>query len=480
MLSESVRLQNKRPALHVLGAISLIALLFLPTFSGLWQRWILWDQDLAHAIPTLCIIAYIFYSSEYLHTEKDSLSVYCFWLLLSFISSLCWATFYSINISILSHICIFFCAIGLLGSIFSTAFIKTTFPIFILFLFCIPLWSELNPILVSLSAVVVGELVRLSQMTALIEGNSIHLPFGIIFIADGCSGLRYFTIAILMGLLLSIINQYNKLQTILAITIFTLLGLFANWVRIYALVLIGYETEMTSSLMKDHEMFGWVLFSALIFPAIYFSPVFSKTRRRIKIANARWVLPITLVSITPLWIFLTDQKIQKPLIALEQTALPSSNQIISSYASPKNVRLQQQYIGTYEKHAFSLSWFQPIDLSTNKGIVSYVGDIFGNGTNVILDQYQISISHKGKFTASVFRQTNDNKLRLAVYQYHVGNLRLASYKTAKTFQIVEIFKGNYAFGIFTLEIPCESLCEEEKIYLLDLLSHINFNHVVVH
>src|SRR5690606_8194014 len=45
------------------------------------------------------------------------------------------------------------------------------------------------------------------------------------------------------------------------------------WIRIFILILVGYHTEMESSLMEDHETFGWIVFALICFPAIYFAPV---------------------------------------------------------------------------------------------------------------------------------------------------------------------------------------------------------------
>src|SRR5690606_37908570 len=60
---------------------------------------------------------------------------------------------------------------------------------------------------------------------------------------------------------------------LIAIGTAVLLALLTNWLRIFLLVVIGYQTEMKSSLMEDHEFFGWVLFALVMLPAIYYAPV---------------------------------------------------------------------------------------------------------------------------------------------------------------------------------------------------------------
>src|SRR5690606_14047274 len=115
--------------------------------------------------------------------------------------------------------------------------------------------------------------VKLSRLTALIDGNNIFLPSGTIFIADGCSGLRYLIISLLIGYIMALMNHYRFMQSIGVLVIAVALGLVANWLRIYLLVLIGYLTDMQSSLMRDHETFGWIIFAMIMVPTVYFAPV---------------------------------------------------------------------------------------------------------------------------------------------------------------------------------------------------------------
>src|SRR5690554_8156294 len=97
-------------------------------------------------------------------------------------------------------------------------------------------------------------------MTALIEGNSITLPYGRLVIADGCSRLRYFAISILLAAMMSILNDYRWRGWLCFLAAAMVLGLIANWVRIFILVVIGYQSEMQSELLTDHELMGWVVY----------------------------------------------------------------------------------------------------------------------------------------------------------------------------------------------------------------------------
>ena len=95
---------------------------------------------------------------------------------------------------------------------------------------------------------------------AIVILNSIFIPFGQIVIADGCSGLRYFEIALALAYIIALLNNYSERKLLPALIIAAALGLLANWIRIFILVLIGYESKMESSLMANHEYFGWFVF----------------------------------------------------------------------------------------------------------------------------------------------------------------------------------------------------------------------------
>ena len=119
----------------------------------------------------------------------------------------------------------------------------------------------------------VGQLVELAGITAHIDGTTISLPYGQIIIADGCSGLRYMVIALALGHMLACLNHYPTQGYWLSMALALLLGLATNWVRIFVLVLVGYYTQMKSSLVGDHETFGWLLFAAVVLPPLYFAPL---------------------------------------------------------------------------------------------------------------------------------------------------------------------------------------------------------------
>src|SRR5690606_34589281 len=157
------------------------------------------------------------------------------------------------------------------------------------------------------------EMVRAIKMPAIIDGNSIYIPFGHILIADGCSGLRYFVIALAIGYIISYLNRYNEKRLLVVLAAAAAIGLLANWIRIFILILVGYQSEMQSSLMGDHEMFGWILFGLLCLPAIYFAPVVKSTAEPIAVASSakvKWAIPLVALALGPLSLSFTNPQPQ--------------------------------------------------------------------------------------------------------------------------------------------------------------------------
>src|SRR5690554_8110709 len=46
-------------------------------------------------------------------------------------------------------------------------------------------------------------------------------------------------------------------------------ALVANWIRVFVIIYMGYKTNMQSSLIDDHDNFGWWVFAGTLVP-LYF------------------------------------------------------------------------------------------------------------------------------------------------------------------------------------------------------------------
>ncbi|MHC6646296.1 exosortase [Alteromonas sp. HB246098] len=228
-----------------------------PIMVSLWE-YSFDDGTYSHAYLVPFIIVYLFYILEQekrvIFRERLSLP----WLGLLAISGM------GLVLTTWSQISLLYWAASL-ATLISLAFcifrfnVSTLFP-FAFLVFIFPFWGALAIPLQSLSVYVVTALMGLTNIPVYVENEFVTIPAGIFEIAEGCSGLRY----VIVSAAISSLYVFLYLKTLRSALIFTSVALagalVTNWLRIVALIVIGHETEMQSSLMTDHNNFGWYIY----------------------------------------------------------------------------------------------------------------------------------------------------------------------------------------------------------------------------
>lgn len=462
-----------RTAAPLFAAIAAVAFLYAPSISTLWKKWILWDQDLAHSIPTIIVMLALLARKNYQTTDFKNPSNY-YWLQLLALTfcSICWYLFESLSISLPAYF-ILMATLGLfISTTFSTSVLWAALPSLGLLIFTIPIWSELSDLLVKISSVIVGQAVKMSQITVLLDGNSLFLPSGTIYIADGCSGIRYLIIALLMAYIVILLNQYKVGVAVATILIATALGLLANWLRIYLLVLIGYHTEMQSSLMRDHETFGWIVFACILIPAIYFSPVFKGMNNAITMPKKPRLLPLIPLAIGPLLLYFNadNTTAANPLnlnhLAPYQTMM---NQQIGAKLQLR-VALKEKKIIKLDQLPVRVDLFTNTPTDSREEIVPFIGGVT-DGAEWLLEH---SINDVKNFKLEVYKKVGGSSARIIIArQYIVGRMQTNSYWLAKFLQIIAKASDNNYFGLFIAQTNCKSDCTEELAQLAHSLPSIS-------
>lgn len=139
------------------------------------------------------------------------------------------------------------------------------FPIGFLY-FALPFWGDINGIVQILSAKMVGLLIATTGIPAYTDGVMVHLPGGAIEIARSCSGLHEFIVGLALAALYGKLSDEPWPRRLSWVALMGALSLMVNWVRIFTVIIAAYETEMRSSLVKQHYWLGWWLF-AFVFAA---------------------------------------------------------------------------------------------------------------------------------------------------------------------------------------------------------------------
>jgi exosortase len=453
--------KNKYPIPHLpIALLALFVVFFYPTLKDLFSRWIKWDESLSHGLLVNSVFVYLIYKSPEWRVQQNS-KIISFAVLLGLgICSLCWFFFRAANIYILEQSMLLILLSGLYAACYG---IKTVFTLRLLLLlpiFTIPVWDQLTTPLVNLSGFVVGNMVQLIALPAVIEGNSIFIPYGQIVIADGCSGLRYFEIALALAYIISLLNNYKESKLLVALLIAAALGLVANWIRIFILVLIGYESKMESSLMSNHEYFGWMLFGIMSLPAIYWAPVnksIAKVYAKENAGNPKLILPICILALGPLFNLFTasapsPQEFKKVLSP--NSELTTERKMPLPISSPA---------GSFKENALferdNLQIYVQIDqyqrTTEADKLVPYIPKLYNSDEWLVISSATKSLQGKNVKLTTLRRKASDVKV-VQLQWFVVGGYTATSVTVAKFLQIPALINGANSFNIITLQSFCEN------------------------
>jgi EpsI family protein len=141
-------------------------------------------------------------------------------------------------------------------------------PLFYLY-FAIPFWDAITGTLRAVTTQVVAFAVHAVGIPAFVEANRITIPSGSIEIANGCSGLHFLIVGLALAGLYGLLYLPRWRERIVLALAAAGLSLFANYLRVFVLVVVGHITQMQNYLIvESHYYFGWGLFLVVIAPLV--------------------------------------------------------------------------------------------------------------------------------------------------------------------------------------------------------------------
>jgi len=466
------QLPESRPYLL---ATAIAVILFFPTWNRLAKVWLEFEQVLAHGFAT----AIIFLGLLLIHPPKPAgsasgLSRKPYHLLggIALIGvTLVWLLLELVRIDTLAYLTL---PVGMMAASWALLGLQRALsflPYVALFSLSLPFWADLVPALVSLASAVVGTWVRWFGMTALIEGSSISLPYGRLLIADGCSGIRYFAISILLAMMTSILNDFRWRSWLITVVIAMLIGLVANWVRITILVFVAYETNMESDLLTDHETMGWIVFGAFILPALYFSPVRKRSNTyqqptTIKLKTAKGGIPVIIIAflLGPVALLITQKNSGQPTpwaLELENfLAREAGVELPLPIDLPPSLNEKIWSNGTTW-----VSLAQSQKTTRNEKLVPYLPQMF--------DKSSWQIEPTTSTGISLYRNILTRDLVAMSQWYIVGSRSTLKYRNAKLLQIPATLSGESRFALVTIQVTCMNRdCKEGILRLQQIKAKV--------
>ncbi|MDO6824565.1 exosortase/archaeosortase family protein [Marinobacter sp. 1_MG-2023] len=431
---------------------AIAVLIFYPTWARLAEAWLEFEQVLAHGLATAIIFLglLLIHPPGQIDRQAPLKPYHLAGAVLLIVTTLVWGLLELVRIDTLAYLL-------LPAGLFATAWALLGFPRTLKFLpyilllsLSLPIWADVVPALVDLASIVVGTWVGWFGMTALIEGNSITLPYGRLLIADGCSGIRYFAIAILLAMMTSILNDYRWRGWLITLLSAALIGLVANWVRITILVVVAYETDMQSEIIADHETMGWMVFGAFILPALYFSPVRRRAAKQSVLVSGDTVYRKGIIAIVaavvlgPIALVIAQNTAsQKPAWTIN---LPDFEQVQPEkmplpMALPRDLDEQVWYSANTW-----ISFAQSHKKSADEKLVPYLPQLFDNSIWHIEEQPEPGLR--------VYRNILTRNKVLVAQWYKVGSRTSWSYRNAKLLQIPAALAGETRFALITIQAFC--------------------------
>jgi EpsI family protein len=144
--------------------------------------------------------------------------------------------------------------------------------------FAIPVWEFLLPTLQWLSVQVTEAMLSLVGIPAQVDEYLVTLPAGSFEIIEGCSGKRFFVVALAVSVIAGMIRQLRGWRLAALVAAGGALALVANWIRIFVVIAAGHASDMQHYLVAvEHQTFGNVVFAVLLV-AIYVAAVIAARR----------------------------------------------------------------------------------------------------------------------------------------------------------------------------------------------------------
>ena len=448
-------------ALAIIIAVLVVMGLAVPdTYQTLHTLWSKNNETYSHGYILLMFVVYVLVTD--FRWQKFSPS---FWPVpLALAAGLVWLAANAVQVMLLQTLVlpgVLWCALAAMVGLRNS--LKTLVPVLALYL-ALPIMDVLVVPLQNLTTWVNTQLIHAIGITAYIDGYDIHMPYGVMRIANGCAGLNYLLAGVCLGVFYAYLNLQRLSLQLKAVALIVLLSLIGNWIRVFLLILIGYESKMQSELVYEHGFFGWVIFAILAVLFFFYAKRLEKQDGEFVGSGAKPALKITgrmttalvatMVAFVAFPVWWAQTNSQQNAQSLNVT-LPGPLQSLSQSDG------ELSRIGaTYEGHDFSQLYNgQQGAYRTTLAVVSYRTQ--AQGKELIYYANQPAAGLTGSATMTVDGVTVNAAMtrrgQAVFWLYKIGDSVVTSDVDAKLAQLKQIFSTPGA-SAFILQVDCRGNC----------------------
>ena len=444
----------------VIGSIILSCLLLnLPILQTIWRH-SFDDGTYSHAYLVPLISLYLLYLSlsegKIVWREKFS----PLFLLATVVSALALFAATNAQISVGYWLALLVLMIFSLLLVFKLSY-QLIFPVAYL-IFLLPLWGTLTGILQTMSVSVASFVMKLTGIPVFVESIYVHIPSGTFEIADGCSGLRYFIVS--MATCSVYLFMFVKSRKVAAgLIVFAVLGaLVTNWIRIILLIVIGHFTEMQSSLMEDHNTFGWYLYVPFMLLFFFVANKSLGSEQTIAQEQSTVALGPGITQVTKLSLVLS-----LVLVVLSSSALTMQFSYVNHVEDAEVSQSPKLPVVSFADTVLERTWekagsnFKHVHYGFSGKVLdgkpSYYENVLVPKMYKVLDSTIV-----GDFKVLlVAHKFNRNKYKLA-YQYSLGEQKVASLGALKLLRLKHGFSPGQKTSIDWYQMDCAGECKLDE------------------
>ncbi|MDF0750458.1 exosortase [Marinobacter sp. 71-i] len=252
-------------------------MLIWPTVEGIVSRWFKFDESYSHGL--LLLLVSVVLVARTLKRELPVPGFYPLWLVPFALALLAYGLGNILRVQALQELTVVPLLLGTLAIFLGWKQVRPfIIPVGVLF-FAVPVWDYLSWTLQLITVETNRLLLGLFDIEFEVEGVFVYLiGVGTFEVAHGCSGLRYLLVGQSLAALYGELNLRLVRSRVLFFLVAVVFALLANWIRVFVIIYMGYETNMQTSLIEDHDNFGWWVFAATLVPLFFIGRKLELTR----------------------------------------------------------------------------------------------------------------------------------------------------------------------------------------------------------
>jgi EpsI family protein len=336
-------------------------------------------------------------------------------------------------------------------------------------------------------------LIWITDVPAYVEGNNVFLGVGTFVIAGGCSGLSFILAGLSLAVLYGHLYYSSWQQKIILVAATTFLAMLGNWIRVFAIIVIGHESEMQSSLIDDHLTFGWILFGILMIPILFLAQNLERSRfgssidsplpvtaverpQRTQFSSLALLATLGVLAVGPVWaLVVASADSGHESVSLQFPEAPNGWRGPSSPESdwrPIFVGASAEQVVAYKSGTEAVLAYSNVYLTQAQAQepIYYANDIKGHWLPNP-DTKMPSLVTAGP--AGTFRQVNARNSYgkwMIWYRYTINNKPVTSELQGKLMQAIATLRGTPEAGVIAFASQCQFSCEKTQSLLAGFVS----------